>query len=236
MATALDIIKDALADMGALDAGETPEAEDAQLALRILNRLLDQWNAQNRFIYTVTFSSQSWTANQSSRTIGPTGNFVVTKRPDSIQSARWVDSSSTPTIYEQIEIRDKDWFASRALRNYGTTVPYDLYYDPSWPNGTIYLIPYPTVTRNIELEIKTLLAALTLTSTFTLPQGYEEAVEKTLAERLCLPFGKTIPDQLVVEARRARGIIKSNKQPPRIYTDELNSSGSGFDYRTREIL
>jgi hypothetical protein len=244
--TLLDIIKDALQDIGVLAAGESPEPEDEQLALRTVNRILDSWNFQTRAIFNVNFTEFSWTANQTSRTIGPTGNFVVNQRPDEILSARWKWTSSTPNIYYRIAIRDQQWWGTRTIRNYGTTIPTNLYYSPDYSiatdqagnaNGTIYLLPFPTVTYPIELELKNTFSRFTaITDTFNFPQGYEEAVEKTLAEKLCLPFGKSASGDLLREARNARAVIKGSNVPPRIKTNELDGAGTGFDYRTRDIL
>jgi hypothetical protein len=52
MATALDLITDALIELGVVAVGETVSAEDSVLGLSALNSMLDGWNTQNLTIYT----------------------------------------------------------------------------------------------------------------------------------------------------------------------------------------
>ena len=76
--TALDLIIGGLRNINALEAGETPQGNDASDALQVLNDLLDSLSTDKLFIYSPVENILSWTPGQFSYTIGnPTqGTFT----------------------------------------------------------------------------------------------------------------------------------------------------------------
>ena len=63
MPTVLDVISNALTEINALAQGETASAGDSSFALSKLNRMLDQWNARELYVYTVRFDEYTLTPN-----------------------------------------------------------------------------------------------------------------------------------------------------------------------------
>jgi len=207
--TAQQMIDDALTEIGVLADGETARAPMAQRALRILNRdIVEPWNstayfATHRLIVTGTF-----TASQTTRTIGPGGNFPVTPmRPDELLQAHWVDTNGQRV---PIEVRSPDWYAALEDPTRTGSRVTDVAYFATPLLGTMY--PWPVPEANVSVEIETLSYLERFPDLITpvdLANGYESAVVYTLSERCCKPFGRPIPDELPEHARRARDVVRS---------------------------
>jgi len=75
MATPIDIISNALKDIGALASGETPAPEETQDAFYTLNELLDQWSNEDMMIFYKTEIVFPITPGQTQYTIGPGGQI-----------------------------------------------------------------------------------------------------------------------------------------------------------------
>ena len=81
MTTALDIIQDAHIDIGALAAGESLSADEANDALRVLNAMLDSWSAQHLTVYHIANVSGVLVPNQADYTIGAGAPVFSANRP-----------------------------------------------------------------------------------------------------------------------------------------------------------
>jgi len=75
MTTPIDIISNALKDIGALASGETPTPEETQDAFYTLNELLDQWSNEDMMIFYKTEIVFPITPGQTQYTIGPGGQI-----------------------------------------------------------------------------------------------------------------------------------------------------------------
>lgn len=74
MTTPLDIISRALKDIGALAAGETPTADEAQDALDMLNDMVAQWSNENMMVFYKTEIIFNTVQNTVQYTLGPGGS------------------------------------------------------------------------------------------------------------------------------------------------------------------
>lgn len=232
--TGRDIITDAFLELNIIGAGEVLTPEDAAYGLGKLNRLFDNWNAENGASYCDVFSTFTTTPSLSPQTIGPLGTFVVTQRPVSIEGASLIiGTAKTP-----INLRDQQWYRELSVPSMAGTFPTDLFYEPDWPLGKLYFYPVVSAARTIELQIRTLLAAFTLDTIFSLPPGYQDAVTLTLSEALVAGYpGAESGPELKINASNARARIFGNNIPiPRLRTRDAgmpSSSGCGtYDYRT----
>lgn len=222
--TALTLISDAFVDVGVIGEGQTPNNADSQRGLRILNRLCEQWSIIRQFATTRTLSTFSWAASQSSRTIGPTGNFVLTMRPIEILGATWIDTSSTPNVRIPVDVYPYSEYSKLSIPLLTATIMMELYYSPDTPNGTLYAYPTPTVTRSMVLETLTFFSTFaTLATSADLAPGYEAAIIGALIEQFSITWKRPLADLAALKARDARTFIKDlNSKPPTISTDELN--------------
>jgi hypothetical protein len=125
-------------------------------------------------------------------------------------------------------------------RSVTSDIPTDLYYDPSWPNGSIYLWPVPTSTYDLELAFDTLLSSVADgAADLDLPQGYQQAVRLTLAELLAPMFGQTASASTMKAARAARlAIFGANTTSPDLITRDAGQpgrGGGGFNFLTGNV-
>lgn len=238
--TALDLIKEALMEIGVYSQGETPSAADAAFGLSKLNRALDSWNAKKLNLYNVEFNSYTLVPSLQPHTIGPTGaTFTVAQRPVRIENAAIILTTSSPSVRCPLNIRNDDWWANLRVRDILTTLPTDLYYSPSWPNGSLFLWPVPTTAYGIELETWTALGQIAnLTTPISLPPGYQDAITYTLALTLCPAFAKQPDPILEVAWQKAMQIIQSvNSTAPLMSTRDFGMPKAGpvtpyFNYLT----
>jgi hypothetical protein len=75
MTQPIDIISRALKDIGALEAGEVPDAFQAQDAFDMLNDLIDQWSNESMMVSYKTEIIFPITSGQTQYTIGPSGQI-----------------------------------------------------------------------------------------------------------------------------------------------------------------
>lgn len=243
MPTVLDLCQNAMIEIGVLAAGEVASGDDSTYVMARANRMLDAWATKRIYVYAEDINQYTWTANQQSRTIGASGTLTgATTRPVRIHRANWVDTSVDPNIKTPLNLRDAAWWASVTVPDIGVTYPSDLYYNPTYPDGTIYLWPYPTVAYGLELFTWEQLSAFAaLSDTLSLPPGYEDAITMSLAELLCVPFGRSCPPELERNARKARAYIQGlNVTPPRMGSRDSGIPGGGsgnyFNWQNGQIV
>jgi hypothetical protein len=75
--TALALITDAFMDLGIYSQGETPSAPDTQLALRILNRMVNGWQTQSLTVTAIQRMLFPLIANKQTYTIGPGADLDI---------------------------------------------------------------------------------------------------------------------------------------------------------------
>lgn len=245
-----DLFQEVLEVLGVQGSGEAaPTAADADLCRRTFNRLTGQWNVRKRRCYFIQTQSFTFPRIDKSYTIGlstntPTPDFQLTgqDRPSELeQIARLILTGSSPNAYLQLAVVNFDQYQLITVPTVATTVPNTLYYQPTTPNGTIFIWPEPTVLTN-KLEVSwrnqlTQITAALLSTPISMPDGYEEAITLTLAEKLWLMFPKkTNLAELSRQARNARAdAFGSNSPPPKIDTTDGATQGkaSGFNWLTR---
>jgi hypothetical protein len=233
----IDIITDALLEMGGIAQGQAPSGSIVQLGLRKLNRLIDTFNAKKLFIYAVSFDTYTYTPNLAIHTIGPGGDFDVAQRPVKIQDAAVILND----VDVPVDVEDAQWWAGQTVKAQTSTFPTSLYYEPAWPLGKIYLWPIPTVAYDLRLETWVSLTQFEkLTDSFSLPPGYLELIISGLAVTLCPAFGKSPDATLVANAQRALVLVQgNNSKAPRISLAGGGLPGGGptyFDWRTGNLV
>lgn len=243
------VLNEALKEIGVVSTGETPQAAMYDDALSKLNQLLDQWSAVREMIYAVSFDTYTLVPGLQPHTIGPGTSPAATfptvgSRPVRVVSAQLVLTNVTPNVTITVRVQDADWWASVSVQNISTTTPTDLYYEPSWPNGKIFIWGVPSVAYGLQLETWSGLDNLDIESTLWFPQGYQKALTLTLAEDCIRIFGAggnpEVPG-LMKAASDARIVIARNNAPDsRISTKDSGIPTTGaariptFNYLTRQ--
>lgn len=238
MTTALDIITDSLREIGVLAASETPTDADAQAALRSMNRMIDRWNASRLMIYVVSRQQFSFTAGQQSYTMGSGANFNAA-RPAKIDHAEIRVLTQTPNYDIPLEIvTDQQWSAITD-KNETEEIPRRLWVQYGFPNLTLNFWPKPSVVNAVGLYTWSALSSFAaLTTSVSLPPGYEDALVYGLASRLAPQFGLQVnPKTLADEGAALDTIRRFNLPKPRTVSDLTLLAIGGqrsFDWRTGE--
>jgi len=234
--TGIDVLTTAFIESNIFGPADPIPPEDMAFALNKVNRLLDNWNAKRRAVYCDVFTTFTLVPSLSPHTIGPTGTFVTPQRPVSIESASLVVSAG---LLQDIAVhQDAAWYASVSTPGVTGPLPTDVYYEKNWPLGKLYFWPVPTSAKQVELQSRVVLAALTLAGTFSFPPGYEDAITLTLGEALADAYpGSTAPAGLSRAAAAARTtIFGNNDETPALATRDSGmpggSGGSSYNWMT----
>ena len=178
MATALDIIKGALRRLQAYQSGDVIAAPDANDALTTLNDLLDSWSTDHAYVYAVQEYVLTFTPGQYQYTIGPAGQWntdntgLAISRPLRIVSAFSRINTGGQQLDYGMEIVDGDRYRATGIKSLPAPWPEMLYYNPTYPTGTLYFYQAPNQNSELHLFADTILSQFpTLSTTVTLPQG-----------------------------------------------------------------
>lgn len=214
MAIIREIVTDAMVELGVLDAIEVPTAEDAQWMLRKFVRLVDRWNAFRPAVFAEVFTTFSFVASQQDYTVGPGANIVLALRPVTLDGANAILNNVSPVVRVPINLRDWQWWRDNSVRTITSDFPTDVYYEPAWPVGILHFWPKPTVAYGGEIVTRTLInEAVTLDTTFSMPQGYKDALTYTLAEESWNSFPDVdarVLQKIEQLAMKARAVIFAN--------------------------
>lgn len=183
--TAQQIITQALLNVGAIAQGETPTDGDLQDGLLRLRSMLRAWSGKGQMVHFSTQDTHTLTNGTASYTIG-SGATINTARPVMITSAfvRTSDNIDVP-----VRIVDEAKYQYIGNKTLGFTNPAYLWYNPTYPNGTIYLYPPGGGTLYIN-SLKELTDPTTLAGSMQFPVPYDEAMEWSLTTRLCPSYGR----------------------------------------------
>lgn len=250
----LDIITDALIKVGISAPGEPLDSDTAQWAFREGNYLLDEWATSKKYVYASAFNNYVLPSNlpvaadgSAKATIGPGpgATYFATQRPVKILSASAIINNTTPPVLAPIQIDDNQWWAGVTLPGITSMYPTNLFYNPAFPNGELYLWPISNTAFGLRLETWVqLLQFGSITdpiggpgASMTVPPGYRNAIMLSLAERL----GGQPPPTLARDAASARAaIFTNNASPANISTRDSGMPGNQegrrsttFSYRTR---
>lgn len=235
MATVRDLINGSLRLINVLAEGETASANQHSDALSVLNQMIESWSLENLIIYSTTREEFTLTVSDGSYTIGSSGDFNTT-RPVEIERAMIEDQSNTPTMEYPLELITPRQWAEITTKDLSSSIPTKLYYDPTYPLGTLNLWPVPSVANKLVLYSKKALTEFTsINNTISLPPGYMKALRFNLAVELAPEYGKEASQTVVSIAVDSKGNIKrKNIKPIYLKTDMATTGNRTFNIYTGE--
>lgn len=210
MATVSDLATQTFQRLGVIAATETPASDDAAYALTTLNLLVDQWATERLTVYTVTRSTGTVVASQTSYTVGSGGDINIV-RPVFIEKVRFQDTSLSPVNELPLVPLTDDGYANIQLKGQTANYPQLWYYNPTYPLGT--LIPWPIPTSSTLQWVIYHAAAVSqfasLLTSVALPPGYQRFIVTNLALELAPAYKVTDVGLLMQQARDAKRYVKS---------------------------
>lgn len=234
-----DLIASSLRLIGVLASGETVPADQVADAQVILNQMLEAWSVESLDVFTLNILTFNFVASQQAYTMGTGGNFNTT-RPPKIEYASIVSNSSvTQPLELPIDmLTDSEW-QDIPVKNTPSTLPRKMYDDGGFPLRTLSFWPVPTDSSvQVRLYVWAQLSQFTdLTTDFTFPPGYLEAIKYNFAVRLSAEWPGNISPLAVDLASKALARIKAiNSIPPLVKCDPAitRSGGARFNWLTGE--
>ena len=241
--TANELITRALKTVGVLASGETASSDDVADALVVLNNMVDTWATERLTIYTVARTAFDLSASTQDYTIGMGGTFNI-PRPQWIVAASIItDKDAASAQKQELPIPNaltiQQW-QEVGIKGLTSTYPTQFFYDKKWTAGlaTISVWPIPDNSScQLVLYTPTALSQFAdLTTAYTFPPGYEEAMRYQLALRLAPEFGVTITPEIFKLATDTYANVKRLNLSTT--TEELSidaallAEGGRYDWRT----
>ena len=215
MTTALDIITGALRRINAYAPGETLSTADANDALQLLNDLLDTWSTEHLTVYANAEDTATLTPGKPSYTIGTGGDINVARPLRVVQVFTRITTSGAGAIDYPCEEAASEQYLSIGLKSQPGPWPRMFFYNSTFPLGTLYLWPVPTMAGELHLWCDNVLSQFaTLTDVLSMPQGYARALKLNLALELAPEYKKEPSALLVEQARSAKAVIKALNSSP----------------------
>lgn len=212
MTTASDLIQDSLEMLGIYAPGETVSATDTARALAALNILIDEFASQNLFIYQYIPLSFSAVVARPSYTVGQSASATInTTRPKQIvygdAAATFTVAGPTATPMNVVSAIEYQALAGFTPAN---GVPDTLWYNPTYPLGTVTLLPSPAVVGTVAFSVWEILQTFASAATAAnLSVGVQEVLTDVLAVKLKSYFSQGQLDPIVaIRAMGARDILR----------------------------
>lgn len=211
--TVTELLQLALRDSGAVGMAQVPGPNYIQDAFERLKLLLAEWSDSGLLIPYVTQIAFPQVSGKNTYTIGPSGADVAAARPLSVQTAFLRrDSVSGPSSLDYpYWVTSMDNYA--AIREkFASGLGRVLCYNPTFPNGTVYLWPTPDGPDQTfmtgEFEIAD---PANIFEELVFPGAYRPALQSNLTMEIAAGYGLPIHPHIAAKAERTKnGIVKRN--------------------------
>jgi hypothetical protein len=223
VATALNIIERALRSIGVLAQGETATAETANDALTSLNDLLAGIANEGLLAYQEVYDTLTLDGS-TSYTFGLSGTPDISSvRPIRVRSV----SHTVNGIEYPVDIITANEYGDIGIKTQTGDILKSVFINTTYPNATIYVYPVaPSGTLNIASE-KAITAFAGLTTTVSLPPGYERMLRYALAVELMPEYGVQNPQVFQMAIDSKADLKRTNFKPMVLKTNLPFGAGYG---------
>jgi len=225
MTTALEIITEALEEIGVKEQGQTIPAEEADRARRMLNRIMGRWANMRLLFPTLTQISVPLDGSQS-YTIGPLTGDIVASRP--VKAVSCLARDAAGQDYRVSVLGKHEWDGIVDKTTTGGP-PSDVWYEATNTLGTLHVYPVSGSEYTLILDCQVLMTEFAALATpVTLPDGYADALSLALADALCAGYG--LPTMADIQ-RRAAGAVRAVKRTNAQAVYSQHELATGRDFR-----
>jgi len=164
---------------------------------------------------TLTMSQNAIASGATSVSYTIPGNFAIPRPLRVRNSFTRVTTSAATGLDYFIDVISFDRYNEIGLKSVPGPWPYVMAYQQTFPYGTLWVYPNPQIEGAAYIFTDLILSEFTsLTQQINLPQGYNRALKKLLGLELCPMFGKTPSPELILQAKEAKNLIKSQNDSP----------------------
>jgi hypothetical protein len=199
--TNFDIAQDALRKLGVVAQDEAPTADEIQVALRQLDRMLKGWQSRGYMLWTVTSMVVPLTT-AASYVLDPV-------RPVQIQSIRLRRGGIDTPMMEM----NRDDYDSLPQKN-STGLPTQWYYDRQRETGTLYIWPVLAAATGEELRVTYVreLEDVLPDAEVDVPSEWWDAVVYNLAARLSDDYSVDVPNVIALAQIELRNAMAGDRE------------------------
>lgn len=191
---ASDIITDTLQEMGVYSPAENISDADMSQGLKTLNDMMDQWQNEGVFLFSLTTMTQALGNQVQTYIVGPGA-----VRPDRIQSGPGAASVTSGATVTPVKVVSRlEWTHVQGV-DPGGGVPDTLWYDPQYPVGVLNVAPVPNIAGLVLTfyGLQPFYYFATYATSAAFSQGTVDALKSNLAIRLKPYFSTANLDPLV---------------------------------------
>lgn len=211
--TVNDLLTNSLQDAGIVGIDESIEPIILTRAYRQANWLLAQW-ARKRFMCYRLADYSVVSTGALTYSVGLKCDININPRPDRIEYAflRFLNQPVGSSLYVDIPLhilQSREDYSRIPVKNVGT-LPWNIFYDPGWPVGTLYPWPVPQSSLyELHVGFKVVLPRFASTvQQINFPPEYEAALNWSLARRLRASYQMPEDPQINAIARDAVNTIR----------------------------
>lgn len=227
MTTALDIITRSLVTINAIQAGETPSAQEAADGLVSLNDLMESLSNEGLTISEVGLESFSLTGS-TSYTIG-TGGVFNTARPVKVTNAYYTLGG----VDYGVDILTMIEYQALSLKSTTGSVVEAIAIDYDYPLAKVYVWPVVSSgTLNLNMD-KPFTRFTALTDVLSLQPGFERMLRLNLAAELLpeyMSVSSAVGQDVTAKAMASKANIKRINSKGRVLSCDI-PAGRGQRYQ-----
>lgn len=209
--TVADLITASLRRMNVLQAGEAPSSDDLADGFLRFNDLVDSLALESLIIYQIVRTTWNLVSGTRDYAVGPSGAVNIA-RPIYIDHVHYQDTTVSPVLERPLDRLTKDAWAAIPFKTQTNTLPSAVYYEPTYPTGTLsfYMTPTQSGLQGV-IYAPTAVPRFGATSDIiALPPGYNRMLRDNLALELWPEFRENVPVDpgLVSSAQTSKSLIK----------------------------
>lgn len=204
-----DLIKDAYANIGAVDIEDGPTPAQYAQGLRFLNSLLGAWSTELA-LYGLVDEHFTLTPGKDVYTVGA-GQDFDTAWAYAIDNAYIRDANH---IDYQLQIITQNQYDQISNKTTVTRPEYLLYVPKGYPVGTVTIFYVPDKAYELYWTAQKVIEEFaSIEDTVNIAPVYEEALKYNLSMRLALPCGVPVSQELALLARESKAAIPIVVEP-----------------------